>query len=387
MIKLIKSTFYKEEETKQALCEFIMGATQLSMGPQTLAFEEAFAAWHGRAHAVFFNSGSSANLALFQALINLGTLKPGDRVAFSAVTWATNVMPLMQMGLVPAAVDVELNSLNISRANVAEAYDAEPFQALFITNLLGFCSDIDAIREFCLEKNIKLYEDNCESLGSVYKGTRLGNFGIASTFSFFVGHHMSTIEGGLVLTDDTELFAMLKMVRSHGWNRNLLPAEQEKLRGTHAVSSFYDRYTFYDLAYNLRPTDVQAFIGLTQLPYIQEMVEKRVENFQILSEVYKNPDFHPITVSMDVCSNFAFPVLCTSKELQEKYVARCEQAGIELRPIVGGSMTEQPFYTKYAPTTRTFPNAKHVHTIGFYIGNNPEMTEEDLRTMVAALSQ
>ncbi|MEI6863769.1 MAG: DegT/DnrJ/EryC1/StrS family aminotransferase [Candidatus Adlerbacteria bacterium] len=386
MISLIKNTFYKEEETKKALCDFVMGAKQLSMGPQTVAFEEVFAAWHDRKFAVFVNSGSSANLALFQALINLGTLKSGDKVAFSAVTWATNVMPIIQMGLTPMPVDVELDSLNISRATLEQAYAAEAFQALFITNLLGFCSDIDAIKNFCAEKGILLYEDNCESLGSVYKGTRLGNFGTASTFSFFVGHHMSTIEGGMILTDDAELYAMLKMVRAHGWNRNLLPAEQTGLRETHDIPNFYDRYTFYDLAYNLRPTDIQGFIGLTQLPYLDEMIKKRVENFNILSKVYKNPDFHPINVSMDVCSNFAFPVLCTSKEIQGKYVARCEEAGIELRPIVGGSMTEQPFYKKYSSTVHPLPNAKYIHSVGFYIGNNPEMTAEDLRSMVSALS-
>lgn len=387
MISLIKSTFYKEEETKKALCDFIMSAKQLSIGAQCLAFEEAFAGWHGRKHGVFFNSGSSANLALFQALINLGRLKVSDKVAFSAVTWATNVMPIIQMGLTPVPVDVELRSLNISRRTVEESYAIEPFACLFITNLLGFCDDIDAIRGFCIEKKIQIFEDNCESLGSVYKGVRLGNYSEASTFSFFVGHHMSTIEGGLVLTDDAELSAMLKMVRSHGWNRSLTKEEQGALRAQHDIPNFYDRYTFYDLAYNLRPTDIQGFIGLTQLPYVNEMVEKRVSNFKKLSSVYTNSDFHPIEISMDVCSNFAFPILCKTKQLQEKYIAQCEKAEIELRPIVGGSMTEQPFYKKYTLSSHELPNAKLVHSIGFYIGNNPELTEEELTIMVTALSK
>jgi CDP-6-deoxy-D-xylo-4-hexulose-3-dehydrase len=198
---------------------------------------------------------------------------------------------------------------------------------------------------------------------------------------------MSTIEGGMVVTDDAALASQLKMVRSHGWNRSLGEAEQHKLRAEHNVPEFYDRYTFYDLAYNLRPTDIQGFVGLTQLPYLNEMIEKRVANFKALAEVYKNPDFHPIDVTMDVCSNFAFPVLCTSKELQQKYIARCEEAGIELRPIVGGAMTEQPFYTKYVASHPEVPHAKYVHHIGFYVGNNAEMTEEDISTIVNALSR
>ncbi|MES2006537.1 MAG: DegT/DnrJ/EryC1/StrS family aminotransferase [Patescibacteria group bacterium] len=386
MIPLTKYTFYKETETKKALTEFILHATQLSMGAKCAEFEEAFSAWQGRKYSVFFNSGSSANLALIHALINMGRLHAGESVGFSAVTWATNVMPLIQLGLTPVPIDIERETLNISLEQVKKAYALEPFTCLFITNLLGFCSDIDEIAAFCKEKNILLLEDNCESLGSVYRSTKLGNWGEASTFSFFVGHHMSTIEGGMVCTDDPELAAMLKMVRSHGWARNLSIEEQVVLRERHGVTDFYDRYTFYDLAYNLRPTDIQGFIGLTQLPYLDEMIEKRIQNYERLSEVYKNPDFSPIKVSMDVCSNFAFPVLCKSKELQEKYIARCIAAGIEHRPIVGGSMPKQPFHKKYVSTIYDLPHAEYVHDIGFYVGNNADMTKEEIDTIIKALS-
>lgn len=386
MIPLTKHTFYKEAETKKALTDFITGATQLSMGPKSAEFEEAFAKWQGRAYSVFFNSGSSANLALIQALVNLGRLQSGDKVAYSAVTWATNVMPLIQCGLIPVPVDIEKETLNISLAQVKAAYDANPFTCLFITNLLGFCSDIDAIAAFCDENNILFIEDNCEALGSVYRSKKLGNWGQASTFSFFVGHHMSTIEGGMVATDDPELAAMLKMVRSHGWTRNISAEEQAVLREKHGVTDFYDRYTFYDLAYNLRPTDIQGFVGLTQLPYLNEMIEKRIQNYARLSAVYSNPDFIPMNISMDVCSNFAFPVLCKTKELQEKYIERCKAAGIEHRPIVGGSMPKQPFHKKYVSGSYDLPGAEYVHDIGFYVGNNADMTEEDINTIIKALS-
>lgn len=386
MIPLTKHTFYKEAETKKALTEFISGATQLSMGPKSAEFEEAFSKWQGRKYSVFFNSGSSANLALVQALVNMGRLQAGEKVGYSAVTWATNVMPIIQAGLTPVPIDIERSTLNISLGHVKAAYEANPFTCLFITNLLGFCSDIDRIADFCKEKNILLLEDNCESLGSVYRSVKLGNWGAASTFSFFVGHHMSTIEGGMVCTDDPELAAMLKMVRSHGWTRNLSAEEQVVLRERHGVTDFYDRYTFYDLAYNLRPTDIQGFVGLTQLPYLDEMIEKRVQNYARLCAVYDNPDFNPITVSMDVCSNFAFPVLCKSKELQEKYIERCKAAGIEHRPIVGGSMPKQPFHKKYVSEMYDLPEAEYVHDIGFYVGNNADMTEEDIATIIKALS-
>ncbi|KKP72069.1 MAG: DegT/DnrJ/EryC1/StrS aminotransferase, partial [Candidatus Roizmanbacteria bacterium GW2011_GWA2_35_19] len=244
MIKLIKSTFYKEEQTKEKLNDFIKSATQLSIGKECEKFERNFAKYQKRKHSVFLNSGSSANLALIQALLNLGKLKKGDMVGFSAVTWATNPMPLIQLGLKAVPVDVELSSLNISSKTLEAIIKKYPLKALFITNLLGFCDDIDKISRICKKNKIILIEDNCESLGTVYKGKLLGNFGYASTFSFFVGHHMSTIEGGSICTDDEELATMLVLVRAHGWDRNLPPEKQIVLRKQHKTeSTFYSRYT------------------------------------------------------------------------------------------------------------------------------------------------
>lgn len=216
MIKLIKSTFYKERETKEKLIDFITTATQLSIGKECERFEASFSQYQNRKHCVFFNSGSSANLALIQALLNLGKLRVGDYVGFSAVTWATNPMPLIQLGLKAVPIDVELDSLNVSSKTLEAVIKKYPLKALFITNLLGFCDDIDKIRQICNKNKIILLEDNCESLGTIYKGEKLGNYGFASTFSFFVGHHMSTIEGGAVCTNDEELAVMLTLVRAHG---------------------------------------------------------------------------------------------------------------------------------------------------------------------------
>src|SRR5581483_4542569 len=272
MIKLIKSTFYKEEEVKKELAEFIVNSKQLSIGPECQKFEKTFAKWQGRKSCVMVNSGSSANLAIIQALLNLGKLKRGDNVGFSAVTWSTNVMPLIELGLSPVPIDIELDTLNVSSNKLLEALRSHDLKALFLTNLLGFCDDIDQIKKICKEKRIMLIEDNCESLGTVYKGQKLGNYGIASTFSFYVGHHLSTIEGGAVCTDNSELETMLQMVRAHGWDRNLTERKQLRIRLKNNVnSSFYSRYTFYDLGYNLRTTEVNGFIGNKQLEYIDEM--------------------------------------------------------------------------------------------------------------------
>ena len=232
MIKLIKSTFYKEENTKKALIQFISSAKKLSFGQECEKFERNFARYQERKYCIFFNSGSSANLALIQALLNLAKFQKGDKIGFSAVTWSTNIMPLIQLGLRPVPIDIELDTLNISSRTLQKVLRATSLKALFITNLLGFCDDIDTIKKICDKKNIILIEDNCESLGTIYKGRKLGNFGLASTFSFFVGHHMSTIEGGAICTDDRELAVMLKLVRAHGWDRNLNDYQKKLLRKT-----------------------------------------------------------------------------------------------------------------------------------------------------------
>ena len=261
MIKLIKSTFYQEKETKEKLCNFIKKAKTLSFGIECEKFETNFAKWQGRKQCVLLNSGSSANMALIQALLNLGKLKKGEAVGFSAVTWSTNVMPLIQLGLVPVPVDVELDTLNTSSRNFLDVLKKYNLRALFLTNLLGFCDDIDVIKKICDARKIILLEDNCESLGTEYQGKKLGNFGLAATFSFYVGHHMSTIEGGAVLTDDKKLATMLRIVRAHGWDRNLDLVRQENLRKKFKVNStFYSRYTFYDLGYNFRTTEINGFL-------------------------------------------------------------------------------------------------------------------------------
>lgn len=392
MIKLVKSTFYREEETKARLWSFLRDASQLSFGPACEEFEEQFAKYQGRRHCVFLNSGSSANLALVQALLNLGRIKRGDAVGFSAVTWSTNVMPFIQLGLRTVPVDVELNTLNMSSATLTAVLERTPLKIVLLTDLLGWCDDIDVIRRLCAERDILLVEDTCEALGSVYKGVRLGNYGLAATFSFYVGHHLSTVEGGAVCTDDQELATMLRVVRAHGWDRNLNLDQQGEIRRKFPLNSaFESRYTFYDLGFNLRPTEVSGRLGTIQLQYIEEIVARRRENFSRLGPpIYARTDrFYPLkTDHLDVFSNFAVPVVCRTRTLRDTLVARCNKR-IELRPIVGGNITQQPFYRKYmsAVDDAAVANARLINDHGLYFGNNPEMTEDEIETILHVFAE
>lgn len=389
MIPLIKSTFYKEKQTKKKLLKFLGDAKYLSFGKECEKFEKSFAKFQKRKYCIFVNSGSSANLALIQAMLNLGKIKKGDAIGFSALTWSTNVMPLIELGLLPVPIDIEIDTLNVSSNTLKDAIKKNKIKALFLTNLLGFCDDIDTIKIFCTKNNIILMEDNCESLGTKYKNKLLGNYGVASTFSFYVGHHMSTIEGGAICTDDKKLATMLRIVRAHGWDRNLSTKDQTKLRNHHKVNStFYSRYTFYDLGYNLRPTEINGFIGNTQIPYIKEIIKKRNKNFLFLAKhIYKKKDsYYPVKFDhIQFLSNFAVPIVCKTKKERDELVAKCN-GKVEIRPIVGGDMTQQPFYKKHATLLPKNSNARLVHEQGLYFGNNPELTQEELKKILTIFS-
>lgn len=391
MIPLVKSAFFEEHETRRMLADFIARPGQLSFGPECQKFEERLAAWQGRKQCVFMNSGSSANLALIQALLNLGKLKRGDMVGFSALTWSTNVMPLLELGLVPVPIDIELDTLNVSSKTLKKTLDTSPLKGLFLTNILGFCDDIDIIRDMCAGRDMVFFEDNCESFGTVYRGRKLGNFGLASTFSFYIGHHLSTIEGGAVCTDDEELARSLRLVRAHGWDRNLKDEEQEAIRAKYGVDSFFGKYTFYEPGYNFRPTEINGFLGNVQMQYADRIVAAREKNFRtVAATVYRNQNnFFPIRFEhIDTASNFAVPVVCRSAAKREELIVKCKDV-VEVRPLVGGNIARQPFFKKYGPEAVQKienPNADIAHNQGLYFGNNPELTDEELQIIINVFS-
>ncbi len=385
MIKLIKSSFFNEKETKKELVDFMLKTEIFSMNKECEKFEKAFSKKQKRKYSVFVNSGSSANLILIQALLNLGLIKKQDKVGFSALTWATNVMPLIQLGLNPIAIDCEKRSLNIS-SKILKKHIGK-INVLFLTNTLGFADDIEEIRKLCKKHKVILLEDNCESLGSKVNGKLLGNFGLASTFSFFIGHHISTIEGGMVCTDNKELYEMLLMVRAHGWDRNLEEKSKTKLRKKHKIDEFFAKYSFYDLAYNCRPTEINGFIGNTQIKHWNTITKNRESNFKKFHEAMKeNKDLIPIELKqMSLISNFAMPIICKDKKTFEKFKKRFEEKKIEIRPIIAGDITKQPFYKKYVKIKSDCPNAKFIHKQGFYFPNNPELTEKEIKTITELL--
>lgn len=388
-IPLMRQPFLQEEETRRALAQFILTAPRLSMDAQCQRFEEAFAQHQQCRHAILVNSGASANLILLQALKNLGRLKTGDKVGFSALTWSTNTMPIEQLGFVPVPVDCNPATMNVHLEQLKERLREVPdMKAFFTTNVLGFAGDLQAIKNFCHQEGLIFLEDNCESMGTELPEGKTGNFGLASTFSFFVAHHMSTIEGGMICTQDDELAEMLRIVRANGWDRNLSPESQKKLREQNQITSeFKSKYTFYHPAYNVRPTEITGFLGLKQLEYVVETYAQREKNYLFIEENLKNhPHFSPFDHShIKVLSAFSLSFLCRSEELRDHYVERFMKNGIEVRPLIAGNMARQPYYKKYIGLDFSLPGAELMDACGFYCGNYPEMSEEDLQLVVECL--
>jgi CDP-6-deoxy-D-xylo-4-hexulose-3-dehydrase len=267
--------------------------------------------------------------------------------------------------------------------------DSEKLQGMFLTNVLGFCGDLPAIRELCRAKKVVLIEDNCESLGTELAQGRAGSFGVMSSFSFYVAHHMSTIEGGVVCVDDPELGEMLRIVRANGWDRNLSQDQQMRLRKKYGIEGeFESKYAFYDLGYNLRPTEITGFLGLEQLKYLDDVVTARAKNYRRVEAWFaQTPELIlPEHGHIQRLSNFAFPVLCRTPEVRRRMLSRFQSAGIEVRPLIAGNMTRQPFYAKYVPgPLPQLPGADYFHNNAFYFGNYPELTEADMNVIKACL--
>ncbi len=295
-ITLVKDTIDINDVNK--LIDWLKTNPKLTKGELTIEFEKKWSEWLGTKYSVFVNSGSSANLAAIYSLILSGKLK-NNKIVVPAVSWVTTVSPAIQLGLEPIMCECDMSNLGLNINHLKEIIKNENPSAIILVHVLGFPNHMDEIIELCNKNHIMLIEDTCESIGSEYKGKKLGTMGDLSTFSFYFGHHMSTIEGGMVSTDDEDLYHILLSIRSHGWDRDLPKEKQEFLREKYNVDSFRSLYTFYYPGFNLRATDLQAFIGLNQLEKLETIVENRYKNYLRYKNEIKNAKWRthtPLTV-------------------------------------------------------------------------------------------
>jgi CDP-6-deoxy-D-xylo-4-hexulose-3-dehydrase len=379
-IQLVKNTIDKNDIKK--LTEWLSTDPQLTKGNLTSEFEEKWANWLGRKYSVFVNSGSSANLAAIYSLILSKKLK-NNKIVVPAVSWVTTVTPAIHLGLDPIMCDCDMDNLGLNIDNLRQIIKDENPAAIILVHVLGFPNHMKEIKELCDENNILLVEDTCESLGSMYEGKKLGAIGDLSTFSFYFGHHISTIEGGMISTDDEDLYHILLSIRSHGWDRDLPKLKQSSLREKYNIDDFRSLYTFYYPGFNLRSTDLQAFIGLQQLDKIEMIISNREKNYQRYKKEIKNDFWNINPPENSFISNFNFPIITNNlKQLKNALT----ENGIECRPLICGSINEHPFwYERYGK--KEMNNAKIVHENGMYIPNNHELTNEELDKIIKIVNE
>jgi CDP-6-deoxy-D-xylo-4-hexulose-3-dehydrase len=371
MIKLVYDTI--DELDISDLISWLKTKPRLTKGEITEKMEKRWSEWLGVKHSLYVNSGSSANLAIITALKASGRFK-NNKIVVPAVSWSTTVAPVMQLGLTPVLCDCDRNNLGLDLNHLKKICAEQNPAAAVIVHVLGIPCSMDEIQSICNENDVLLIEDSCESVGSRYKGKMTGTFGIASSFSFYFGHHISTIEGGMVCTNDDELCEILKSIRCHGWDRDLSEKYQAKLRNEYKIDEFRALYSFYWQGYNLRSTDLQAKIGLSQMKKIDDICKKRHENLLLYDKHIKN-DFWKLPITQDsFVSNFAYPIITPQID---QLVNALYSNDIETRPLVCGSIGRQPFWKKeYGETNLPFANI--VHDYGLYVPNNHQLTEGDI---------
>ncbi len=373
MIRLVEDTIDQKDIGR--LIEWLQTYPRLTKGPKTIEFEKAWAAWLGTEESVFVNSGSSANLVMLQVLLETGRIKKGDSVVVPALAWATDLSPVVQLGLNPILCDCNLEDLSVDLDHLEQlASENKDIATIMFVSVLGLVPDMDRLLNICDTNNIYLLEDSCESFGSQYKGKKLGTFGTMSTFSTYFGHHLSTIEGGIMATNDVEIAAAARCIRNHGWDRDYSEEKRKELRDKWGVSEFDSLYTFYMHGFNVRSTDLQAFIGIGQLDKADSVNTKREANFNLYQNNIKNEYWKPIYRENTFCSNFAYPIIHPNRDAMVKNLI---SEGVEVRPMICRSMGVQPFYVKLYGK-KILKNADIVDKYGMYIPNHPELSSNDI---------
>ena len=370
-ISLVKDTI--DNNDIDNLIDWLKTYPRLTKGPVTLELEKKYSNWLGRKYSVFVNSGSSANLLMLSALQQGDYLK-NNKVVVPSVAWATDLAPVMQLGLEPILCDSNKRDLSADLVHLEKIFKEESPSTLMFVSVLGLVPEMDKVVELCEKYDVILLEDTCESMGCKYKQIKLGTFGKMASFSTFFGHHISTIEGGFVSTDDKDLYDILVSIRAHGWDRDLDVEKQIELQQDWDVSTFNALYTFYYQGFNVRATDLQAYIGLSQIDKLEGWGVRREYNYLTYQELVKNDYWKPSTELSDFNSNFAYPVIHPNRD---RIVHELERNGVEVRPMICGSMGTQPFYVKEYGRLE-LPNVTEIDRYGFYVPNNPHITDGEI---------
>ena len=374
----LASSSWGDEEI-QAI-QRVIASGRFTMGENVLRFEEAFASKFGVKHALMVSSGSTANLVGVAALFYKKDhpLQRGDEVIVPSISWATTYYPLQQYGLKLKFLDVELDTLNMDVSQLEKALTPRTRMVVAVSILGNPCA-LDVIRAFCDRHGLYLFEDNCESMGAELNGKPCGTFGDIGTFSTFFSHHISTMEGGVLVTNNTEIYHLARSIRAHGWTRDI-PADSSIYEKRD--DDFYEAYRFVLPGYNARPLELSGAIGVEQLKKLDAMVETRRRNAKAFTELFMGDERFIIQRENGKSSWFAFTVILNPKfNINRKRVMNAmKQAEIGYRIITGGNFLRHDVikYFDYECVGK-ITNANIVHDRGFFVGNHPHDVAPQIR--------
>ena len=382
--KLASSTWDKKELDA---IQSVIDKDMYTMGDSVREFENNFSNFMNTKYSVMVSSGSTANLLATAALFFTKNpkLKRGDEVIVPAVSWSTTYFPLQQYGLKLKFVDIDLETLNYDLKALEEAV-SDSTKMIMVVNLLGNPNDFDIINTIIKDKDIFLIEDNCESMGATFNNKQAGTFGVMGTFSTFFSHHMATMEGGFVTTNDEELYHILLSIRAHGWTRNL---PKENKVSNKSDDWFTESFRFVLPGYNVRPLEMSGAIGVEQLKKLPSFIENRRKNAKLFVELFENhPDFI-IQKEISKSSWFGFSLIIkSSSNLKRKDIINILQKNkIECRPIVTGNFVRNEVmkYFDYE-VHEELKNANHLHDNGFFVGNSHKCLSKNINFLNQILS-
>jgi len=357
---------------------------RLTKGDLTVLLEERWAKKVGTKHSVFVNSGSSAILLLLAALKTTG--RYSNKIVCPTLSWITDVSSPMLLGFEPILCDCNMEDLSCDLNNLEQIFkdNQEEKPMLFISvSPLGIVPKMKEVLKLCKKYNVELLEDNCESMGSRYEGKMLGSFGLASVYSMYFGHHISTIEGGFISTSDDELNTILLSMRSHGWNRDLSDEAKQKLKKEWNTSDFDELYCFYYPGLNLRSTDFQAFIGLRAIEKLDYYSALRNKNYYYYESLIKNNELKIEKRKESFISNLGYPIV---HKKRNEIAEALRKNNIEVRPLIAGSIANKPFWIKRYGKTN-FPNANKIDEFGLYLPNHQDLSLRDINYIATIVNE
>jgi len=372
--KLATSTWGKEEIN--AIQE-VIDTDKFSMGPKVEEYEKQFASLFGSKYGVMCSSGSTANLLMVASLFfsKNPKLQAGDEIIVPAVSWSTTYFPLQQYGLNLKFVDIDIDTLNYNLIDLESAITSKT-KAIMVVNLLGNSNDFNIINNLIKDKDIVVIEDNCESMGAKLDGKFTGTFGLMGTFSSFFSHHIATMEGGMILTDDEEYYHILLCLRAHGWTRNL---PEKNHVANKSDDWFEESFRFVLPGYNVRPLEMSGAIGIEQLKKLPSFIDKRRENAEVFIKLFKNDDRFIIQKEIGESSWFGFSLIINDKSISRKSIIKLlGENNIDCRPIVTGNFTRNDVmkYFNYS-IHNNLDNADKLHDRGLFVGNShTDLTKE-----------